>query len=88
MTKPVTQPKRVAARGRGVSHLMTYPQAHKFTWVLIPLPEVPLATPPVAGLSWITQPLLFEEPALSCGEEVGPSVATPSGVSMGFFSAI
>ena len=45
-------------------------------------PVVPPVTPPVAGLSQMTQLPLFEQSDLSDGEEVGPGVAVPSGVSL------
>ena len=80
LTKLVTLLKRIAARGRGVSHQMTCPHVHKVAQVMSPLLEVPTAAPPVAGPSRMTQLPLFKEQALSGGEGVGPGVPTSSGV--------
>ena len=71
-TKPATQPKRVTARGWGGSCPMTRPHACKVTHFISPSPEATIAAPPVAGPSQMAQLPLFEEPAVSGGNEVGP----------------
>ena len=66
-----TQSKQVATKGKAASRPMTCPQACKVTRVTSPMPEVieVLAlTPPVAGLSQMGPPALFEGPIV-LGEE-------------------
>jgi len=51
-------------------------------WLVSPSPgvvEVPGSNPPIAGPSLETFPPLFEEQALSAGEEVGPAVPASLG---------
>jgi len=81
-TKPVTQPKKVAAKGKGVSHPATQPWAHKLTWVVSSSPavaEVKVPAPPVTCLSWPTCLPLFEEPAMSGDEDIRKVTLTTSG---------
>ena len=79
-TKPTMQPKRVAARGWGGSCLTTHPHVCKVTHVISPSPEATISAPPVAGPSWMAQPPLFKEPALSGGDKVRPGGPVSSGM--------
>jgi len=62
--KPAIQPKMVAARGCGASHLMTCPRAHKVMQITSPSLEVLTVIPPVAGPSQTIARPLFEESAV------------------------
>ena len=82
LTKPATQPKTVAAKGKGDSCLVTQLRACKVTWLASPSPQVTEATAPaspVSGPSWVTHPPLFEEPAVLGDKDVRAGVPTTSG---------
>ena len=64
LTKPATQPKKVAAKGKDVAHPVTQLWAHKVTWVPSVSPEVTVHGPPVVDPSRVMCTLLFEETAL------------------------
>ena len=73
-TKSATQPKKVTAKGKAVSQMVTQPQASKIMQVTSPSPgvaEVTGPTPPVTWPSWTTCPPLFKEPAMSGAEDIG-----------------
>src|SRR5882724_4554066 len=61
--KPPTQSRKVASKGKAVSHPTTRPHAHKVTRIVTPMPEVtdvaaPL--PPVTGPSRASCAPIFE----------------------------
>ena len=73
--KPPTQPKWVAAKGKGkaVLHPMIRPHACKVTRVTSPMLEVVkvVALTPVTGPSREDLPALFEAPVVLGGEGIG-----------------
>ena len=82
--RPVTRPKKVAAKGKGVSHPATQPQAHKVTCITSPTPEVAKIEVPLlqtAIPSQVSCTPLFKEPARLGDEDIGMGAPVKNGFS-------